>query len=506
MSFSPQSRPSDPFPYVDAYRSADEELDAELKVASGELPADLQGVFYNNGAGRHYSAEAHYAHPFDGDGMLKRIVFTNGRALYKNRYVRTRELTRERSAGKMLYRTFGTNIPGGLRRNLLNFRFKNASNTSVVYHAGKLLTLWEGGPPHELDPHTLQTRGRYLFDGMLRGGEGGLRERLVDPELSFSAHPLVDLETGELFNFGFSISGAPTLLCYRVHGDGRSAPVTRVPMPRRGYMHAFALSKRFCIFMVPALSFHIGPMVLGTKTLLQSLSLDAQHPTEVLLVPREGGEPVRFELPSMFVLHYANAYDDGDRVIVDGLPMGSLAPPEAFQALMRGDRTQFPFPRLVRYTFDPKRRTVQEQTLSEQPMELPTIHPSLTAKPHRYVYALTVAPGAGRELCDGVAKVDTQTPGTTTRMMPDLTYIGEPLFVPRPSGTAEDDGYLLAFGFKAREATTALVVLDARTLETCCELHLPHQIPPPFHGTFVNFDEFSQPVPEHRPPGTRSEA
>ena len=41
----------------------------------------------------------------------------------------------------MLFRSVGTNGPGGLRRNLLRLRFKNASNTSVVFHGGKLLAL-----------------------------------------------------------------------------------------------------------------------------------------------------------------------------------------------------------------------------------------------------------------------------------------------------------------------------------------------------------------------------
>lgn len=488
MELRPRSEPPEPFPYVDAYQAVDEELDAELEICGGALPADLRGVLFNNGAGRYHSAEAHYRHPFDGDGMLKRIEFRDGRAFYRNRFVRTRELVKEHERGRMLYRTFGTNIPGGLTRNLLKFRFKNASNTSVIYHGGKLLTLWEGGQPHELNPHTLETLGRYDFGGMLRGGAGGLRERIVDPELSFSAHPLVDPDTGDLYNFGFSMSAAPTLLCYHVNKAGVPSPVQRVPLSRPGYMHAFALSKRYRIFMVPALSFHMGPMVLGTKTLLDSLSLDDKYPTEVLLVPRDGTAPVRFEIPSTFVLHFANAYEEGSRVIVDGLPMTSLAPPEAFVALMRGDRTQFPFPKLVRYTFDLERHTVTEEVLSDHAIELPKIHPGLVTKPYRYSYCLTVAPNAQGELADGVVKIDTAARHTLRRMLPEHSYVGEPLFVPRPEAQTEDDGYVLAFGYRPQDQRTALVVLDAQRLEPLCEAVLPHQIPPPFHGTFLPFE------------------
>ena len=61
------------------------------------------------------------------------------------------------TSGRMLYRGFGTNLPGGFFANALRMRFKNAANTSVVWHGGKLLALWEGGLPHRLDPTTLDT-------------------------------------------------------------------------------------------------------------------------------------------------------------------------------------------------------------------------------------------------------------------------------------------------------------------------------------------------------------
>ena len=44
----------------------------------------------------------------------------------------------------------------------------NLANTNVIEHAGHLYALWEGGPPHELDPDTLETRGLRRFGGELR--------------------------------------------------------------------------------------------------------------------------------------------------------------------------------------------------------------------------------------------------------------------------------------------------------------------------------------------------
>ena len=138
--------------YLRSNGTVHDEREATLRIAEGALPPSLRGVLYRNGPGKMEVFGTRYDHPFDGDGMVTRLSF-DGRAVhYRNRFVRTAEYAAESRAGRMLYRSFGTNLPGGFRRNFLNLRFKNAANTSVVLHAGKLLALWEGGQPHALDP------------------------------------------------------------------------------------------------------------------------------------------------------------------------------------------------------------------------------------------------------------------------------------------------------------------------------------------------------------------
>jgi all-trans-8'-apo-beta-carotenal 15,15'-oxygenase len=97
-----------------------------------------------------------------------RFAFDGARVRYRTRFVATREREEEARARRPVYRSFGTNLPGGLRKNLFRTTFKNAANTSVVWHGGKLLALWEGGLPHRLDPETLATFGRDDYGGRLR--------------------------------------------------------------------------------------------------------------------------------------------------------------------------------------------------------------------------------------------------------------------------------------------------------------------------------------------------
>ena len=66
-------------------------------------------------------------------------------------------------------------------------------------------------------------------------------------------------------------------------------------------------------------------------------------------------------------------------------------------------------------------------------------------------------------------------------------YGGEPVFVPRPGASDEDDGWVLTMVYDARRDRSALEVLDARAIDagpvaTC---HFDHAIPFGFHGAWV---------------------
>ncbi len=59
------------------------------------------------------------------------------------------------------------------------------------------------------------------------------------------------------------------------------------------------------------------------------------------------------------------------------------------------------------------------------------------------------------------------------------TFCQEPIFVPRPESTAEDDGWVLAPVFISASCTTDLVILDAQDLNMgpIATIHLRHHIP-----------------------------
>jgi carotenoid cleavage dioxygenase len=57
--------------------------------------------------------------------------------------------------------------------------------------------------------------------------------------------------------------------------------------------------------------------------------------------------------------------------------------------------------------------------------------------------------------------------------------------VPRPGGSAEDDGVLMGYVYRRAEDRSDLVMLDASTLELVAVVHLPGRVPQGFHGNWL---------------------
>src|SRR5215510_16160387 len=64
------------------------EITADDLPVIGEIPKDLEGVYLRNGPNPIFAPRGRY-HWFDGDGMVHAITFRDGKATYRNRWVRT---------------------------------------------------------------------------------------------------------------------------------------------------------------------------------------------------------------------------------------------------------------------------------------------------------------------------------------------------------------------------------------------------------------------------------
>ncbi len=480
--FGVRATMSDVDSYLRSNSTVRDECDTTLRIAEGKLPQALRGVLYRNGPGKMEVFGKRYDHPFDGDGMVLRLAFDGSSVRYRNRFVRTQEYVAEERAGRMVYRSFGTNLPGGLRRNFLRLHFKNAANTSVVVHGGKLLALWEGGLPHALDPVTLETLGRYDFAGQL-ANRSGLVSRILTPELPFSAHPKIDIETGELHNFGTMMGTTSQLASYRVRCDGTMTAPTFLRLPALSFVHDFVLTSRYSVFFLSAVSFGVARAVLGFTTPVGSLSETAAAPATLLLVPRDGSAPIAVPARPGFMFHFANGFEDAEgRLVLDGMRMDALPKATEVRAFLEGHVSDIPQARPTRYVVNPEARTVSERRLSETPADLPTIDPRRVGRSYRHFWSVAAAAHQRDPLYHHLLHFEHEGPEASRDFGAD--FPGEPLFVPASQEAREGEGWVLSLVYRVAAHRTDLYVLRSGDLGTECRLELPHHVPLGFHGTW----------------------
>ena len=65
-------------------------------------------------------------------------------------------------------------------------------------------------------------------------------------------------------------------------------------------------------------------------------------------------------------------------------------------------------------------------------------------------------------------------------------YSGEPIFIPNPNGTSEDDGVLLVIVLDGATQLSYLLLLDGESFETLAEARMDTFIPMSIHGSWYN--------------------
>ena len=445
-------------PFLDGnFAPVREEIAAdELKII-GELPPDLSGMFVRNGPNPQWQPKGQY-HWFDGDGMLHGVRISNGKASYRNRYVRTKGWQIEREAGKAVW--------GGLleppQMDNPHGTYKNVANTALVWHAGKFLALWEGGAPYSIKLPELDTLGEYTYDGKLQS--------------AFTAHPKVDPITGEMMFFGYSF--APPYLHYStVSAEGELLKTVPIELPMGVMMHDFAITANYTIFMDLPMTFNPMRMQKGEPGLM----FEKDRASRFGIVPRHGdNNDVRwFETPACFVWHTLNAYEEGDEVVLLGCRVNSanLFATEDVESDAEGD-----IPRMHRWRFNMKDGSVREERLDDAASEFPRVNDNFLGQPTRYGYAGKMGQGS----MYGVIKYDLHSGKSQSHEFGKARCGGEAVFVPRGSG--EDEGWLMTFVYDSNEDKSELVVVDAQnmTSEPVARVLIPQRVPYGFHGDWVS--------------------
>lgn len=288
-------------PYLlGVYAPVGTEIDAEDLQVIGEIPKDLNGVYLRNGPNPRFAPEGRY-HWFDGDGMIHAVHLENGKARYRNRWIRTKAFEAESAAGRALWTGVMENPAGNPFGNTHGLGLKDNANTDVIFHRGRVLATWYlCGSPYAVDPLSLETLGAEDFLGTLVG--------------DMMAHPKVDEATGELFWFDYG--PRPPYLRYGViSADGRVVHTTEIELPGPRLPHDMAITEHHAVLMDLPLVQDVEAAKLGRH----KLHFDRSMPSRFGVLPRYGdGSQIKwFEASPCYIYHVVNAWEQGEEVVLD---------------------------------------------------------------------------------------------------------------------------------------------------------------------------------------------
>lgn len=456
---------------TDNFAPVKQEITADNLEVKGELPQELAGMFLRNGPNPQFKPIGLH-HWLDGDGMLHGVHISNGKASYRNRYIRTEGFLIEQAQGKSIW-------PGLL--NLPRFdsphglMMKNTANTSCVWHARKLLSIWEAGAPYVVRLPDLETVGVHTFDGELAS--------------TFTAHPKVDPVTGEMIAFGFAPIAPPYLEYCVISADGKLLRTVPIDIPAPVMMHDFAITEHYTIFLDMPLTFRPMRIMLGQLP----IKFETENPSCIGILPRHGdNRTIRwFNISTCMLYHVANAWEEGDEVVLIATrtPDTYLFMPQEDKG--EGGDTEFEHFRLYSYRINLATGTVKEEPLDKDDVatEFPRINDDLTGRKTRYVYSSRQATYMRpRLLLDGLIKYDLETGSTQVHDFGRGRFGGDSTFAPRPNSTTEDDGWLLTFVWDAVAKHSELLVIDAKnfTAPPVARVFMPQRVPYGFHATWVS--------------------
>ncbi len=230
-------------------------------------------------------------------------------------------------------------------------------NTHFTTAAGKLYALVEAGNlPVEPD-EGLESVARSDFGGTLEAG--------------FAAHPRYDPATGVQHAIVYE-PGLPVRYL-TLDAAGRASTEARIDLPETPMIHDVAFMASSIVVLDLPVIFQPEAARTGWPWLW-----DERKAARVGLLPRDGvvGRLRWFEAPRCFVFHLLNAYDDGDRTIVD-----VVRHPRMFADEHAGPGEGLPA--LVRWTLDRSCGRLVEAIHDARGPEFPRINGTFAGRPYR---------------------------------------------------------------------------------------------------------------------------
>lgn len=459
---------------------------ANLDV-EGSIPEEISGAFFRAVPDPAHPPLLPDDHVLSGDGMVSRFLIDKGAVDHDIRYVRTPRYEAERKARRALfgrYRNPFTDLPevAGVDRAV--------ANTTPVWHAGRLLMTKEDALAYEVNPHTLETIGRYDFGGKWHS-------------MTMTAHVRVDPATGEMFFFGYEAKGlcTPDVAYGICDKDGNLVSEQWFQQPYCSSIHDFAITERYAVFPLFPTLVNMERLKAGGVHWIHEQDEDCW----LGVMPRYGNPSQMrwFKGPKgASAYHMVNAFEQGDTVHVDIC----LSDTNAFPFMHRPDDGFDPRNLrggLTRWSVDLSRPDAQLQSqVIGPPGDLPRLRDQDQGRPYQHVWMPSIDPSLGPPVVGGpvgtcfncLLHLDLSTGKVDQLHFGPGHAFNEPVHV--PSRQPGHLGWLLLVVDHELDETrheSTLYVLDAANINAppLARVKMPVPLRPQVHGWWASADQLA---------------
>jgi len=452
-----------------------EELDSPELECIGDIPKDFSGIYLRNGPNQRHAPYGLH-HWFDGDGMIHSAEFKEGKVRYRNKWIKTKSLSKESEEGKSIWPGLMDTPDRDLKTSWgSDLWLKDNSNTDIAIHAGKAITtFYQCGDAYQLDPVTLNTLGSMDLES-----QGA---RLM------SAHCMTDENNGDLLFFDYAVK--PPYMTYGVFNkDSQLVNFTPIELPGARLPHSMAFTPNYSILM--DLPMFWDPKLLDRD--IHKVSFYPEMQSRFGILDRmASGDTIRwFDAEPCYIYHIINSWEEENEVVLDVCRMSSPVPSQEVRQKLSGPYgTMLAWLKLDacyhRYRFNLETGETKEERKEDLLSEFPVINNRYGGLPSRYSYHVTLA-DTDVILFDALVKMDSLTGTSQKFSFPEGCFGSEMQFAPRHNSNAEDDGYLISFVTNMNSMKGEIQIFPAEDLSKgpICRLIVPQQIPPGFHSSFV---------------------
>lgn len=439
-----------------------------------KVPKWLNGSFVRNGPGRYHVGEMSFNHWFDGLGMLHKFDFNQGVVHYQSDFLDCHATNSAVRRNFFDYQEFATDPCWGLfgrLRSIFKYGPSDSAKVNLAKVGERYFALGETTMQIEFDIQSLETKGYYNFKQPKFG-------------TSSTAHP--HFSNNEVYNL---ITKYGPVNSYKIKKMNKAATevgssITFTP----SYMHSFGMTKNYFIVAESPFVVQSIKLILCNRPFIENYYWNKNRGTKLYFIDRKSGRLIhKKEIEPFFYFHFVNAFENESEVIFDIVtyPDAEIIESYYLDRLQNPDE-KIPPGRLKRFTIDLNKKNYEVKTLSKEGIELPVMDYDryYGDYEYRFVYAMGLKNDRSR-FYDQITKIDIQN-NTALFWNSEGCYPGEPVFIPSPDSTGEDDGVLLSLVLDTGANQSYLLILEANTLKEITRINAPEPILVGFHGQYFN--------------------